>query len=72
MKNKFIPIILLLLAFAVNAQVSTVRDGRLIEDSQGRFIGDIEVLGVMHRGTIDAADKTGFLNEFTPLPLVCN
>ncbi|EPR72114.1 hypothetical protein ADIWIN_2953 [Winogradskyella psychrotolerans RS-3] len=65
MKNRFILILLLSLTFAVNAQFSDLRDGRLIEDSKGRFIGDIKVLGVRNRTTIDAADKTNFLNEFT-------
>lgn len=64
MKQLFTIGLTLLFCFA-NAQISTVRDGRLIEDSEGRFIGDIKVLGIMNRATIDVADKTGFLNEYT-------
>jgi hypothetical protein len=62
MKNKLIPILLLIFTFVANAQIY---DGTLVEDSKGRFIGDIKVLGIMNRATIDAVDKTGLLNEFT-------
>lgn len=62
MKNKLILVLLLLLSCFANAQM---RDGRLIEDANGRFIGDIKVLRIMNRATYEAADKTGFLYEFT-------
>ncbi|PKG42748.1 hypothetical protein [Psychroflexus sp. MES1-P1E] len=62
MKNKLIPILLLIFTFVANAQIY---DGTLVEDSKGRFIGDIKVLGIMNRAPIDAVDKTGLLNEFT-------
>jgi hypothetical protein len=63
---KFLIIFLLLSFFTVNSQVyDAYNHGELKKDSEGRFIGEISVLGTMNRATLDAADDKNFLNEFT-------
>lgn len=63
---KFLFIVFLLSFFLANSQVyDAYNHGELKKDTQGRFIGDISVLGIMNRTTLDAADDKNFLKEFT-------
>ncbi|GHC59381.1 hypothetical protein [Ulvibacter litoralis] len=65
MKIKFTLISLILFSFLTNAQADWFNQVLLEKDANGHFKGDLKVSGVMNRGTIDAADKNGFLKEYT-------
>ena len=66
MRKSTLIIALLLSFFTTSSQVyDAYNHAELKKDSKGRFIGDISVLGIMNRATLDAADDKNFLKEFT-------